>query len=295
MFNNYNCDEFMRDNILQLLSVKDDLPPLPEILIQLEKLVNDPKSDLEAIAELVESDPVLSGKLIQLANSVLLGGGRDKAGDLGSAVMRLGIKMILDLAYTLKLSNMFARLPQFDQLQFWKHTFSVALLSQALAKKLELSKQEQEVSYVAGLMHDIGILVFFHLIPEEYISFTKEIKNSEETLGSLEKEKFGIDHSELGGSFILRKWPVSSKVSKSAKLHIQEMTCNGTNLPIPQIVNLANRIASGYGAPHKMTACEIQPLEESLMQSLKMDENEIQRMMENVLESVEQAESLLNG
>ena len=95
-----------------------------------------PNADLETIAELVESDPVLSGKLIALANSVLLGGGRDKAGDLGSAVMRLGIKMILDLAYTLKLSNMFARLPQFDQLQFWKHTFSVALLSQALAKKV---------------------------------------------------------------------------------------------------------------------------------------------------------------
>ena len=73
------------------------------------------------------------------------------------------------------------------------------------------------------------------------------------------------------------------------------ITCNGANLPIPQIVNLADRIAGGYGAPHKMTVCEIKPLEESLLQSLKLDENDIQQMMENVLESVKQAESLLNG
>ena len=96
--------------------MKDDLPPLPEILIHLEKKVNDPKSDLESIAELLESDPVLSGNLIALANSVFFSGGRESADDIGSAVMRLGIKMVLDLAYTIKLSNMFARPPQFDQL-----------------------------------------------------------------------------------------------------------------------------------------------------------------------------------
>ena len=161
--------------------------------------------------------------------------------------------MIFRLAYTLKLSKMFTRLPQFDQLQFWKHTFSVALLSQALAKKFELSKREQEVSYVAGLMHDIGILVFFHLIPEEYSGFTKEIKSSEESLGTLEEKKFCIDHSELGGNFILRKWPVSAKVSKSAKLHLTKDEGSEESLSVPQIVGLADRIAGDYGVSHQMT------------------------------------------
>ena len=114
----------MRDKILQLLSSKNDLPPLPDILIKLEKLVNDPKASLESIAELLESDPVLSGNLIALANSVFFSGGREKADDISSAVMRVGIKLILDLAYTVKLSKMFARTPQFDQLQFWKHNYS---------------------------------------------------------------------------------------------------------------------------------------------------------------------------
>ena len=144
-------------------------------------------------------------------------------------------------------------------------------------------------------MHDIGVLVFFHLIPEEYGQFTKEIKNSQESLGSLEEARFGIDHSELDGKFILRKWPVSAKVSKSATMHIQEVRVNGASLPIPQIVSLADRIASGYGASHQMTACEIKPLEESLMQSLKLDENDILHIMENVLESVNQAEVILKG
>ena len=63
-----------RDEILKILTEKGDLPPLPEILLKLQKLINDPESELEEIARLIETEPVLSGRLIKLANSVLYGG-----------------------------------------------------------------------------------------------------------------------------------------------------------------------------------------------------------------------------
>ena len=79
----------------KLLETKGDLPPLSDILINLEGRINDPESDIEEISSLIQTEPVLSGRLIKLSNSVLFGGGRDEVLDLNSAIIRLGLKMFL--------------------------------------------------------------------------------------------------------------------------------------------------------------------------------------------------------
>ena len=63
----------MKEKLLALIEEKGDLPPLPEILINLERKVNDPDCDVLDIFSIIESKPVLSGRLIQLSNSVLFG------------------------------------------------------------------------------------------------------------------------------------------------------------------------------------------------------------------------------
>jgi len=89
----------VKEKLLELLETKGDLLPLSDILINLECRINDPESDIEEISSLIQTEPVLSGRLIKLSNSVLFGGGRDEVLDLNSAIMRLGLKMVLDLAY----------------------------------------------------------------------------------------------------------------------------------------------------------------------------------------------------
>jgi len=59
--------------LLALIEEKGDPPPLPEILINLERKVNDPDCDVLKISGIIESEPILSGRLIQLSNSVLFG------------------------------------------------------------------------------------------------------------------------------------------------------------------------------------------------------------------------------
>ena len=97
----------MKDKLLKLLETKGDLPPLSDVLTSLEARIDNPETDIEEISDLIKTEPVLSGRLIMLSNSVLFGGGRDKVLDLNSAIMRLGLKMVLDLAYTLELPKAF--------------------------------------------------------------------------------------------------------------------------------------------------------------------------------------------
>ena len=54
----------MIEKLLKLLETKGDLPPLSDILINLEGRINDPESDIEEISGLIQTEPVLSGRLI---------------------------------------------------------------------------------------------------------------------------------------------------------------------------------------------------------------------------------------
>ena len=191
----------MREKLIALIEEKGDLPPLPDILINLENRVNDPDCDILEISGIIETEPVLSGRLIQLSNSVLFGGGREKTEDLNDAVMRLGIKMVLDMAYSLKLPGLFNKPKSFNQLSFWTHSLGVAYLTRSLAYIVDVPKDEIEFAYLCGLMHDVGILVFDHLIPDEYGLFLEEIKTSKLTLAENEirtlDDLAGLDNEEL--------------------------------------------------------------------------------------------------
>ena len=60
----------MRDKLFTLLEQKGDLPPLPDVLLKLENHINDPNSDLESVAGLIQTDPVMQRRLIKLTNSM---------------------------------------------------------------------------------------------------------------------------------------------------------------------------------------------------------------------------------
>ena len=86
----------MREKILELIQSNPNLPPLPEILFGLQKIIDDPDCEVEDVYRLIKTDPVLSGGLITLANSALFGTGRDETRDLKDAVVRLGMKQVKD-------------------------------------------------------------------------------------------------------------------------------------------------------------------------------------------------------
>ena len=164
----------MSDELISLIETKRDLPPIPEVLINLEKRVNDPDWDIIEIYTIIETEPVLSGRLIQLSNSVLFEGGREKFVDVQGSIIRLGIKMVLDLAYTVLLIGVFKKTKDFNQFNFWTHSLSVVYLTRSLAHIVKISYDKIEFAYMCWLMHDVGILVFDHLIPDQYTELLKK-------------------------------------------------------------------------------------------------------------------------
>ena len=139
---------------------------------------------------------------------------------------------------------MFKKPKSFDHIAFWKHSLGVAYLSRTLVIHVGGSKEDVEASYLAGLMHDVGILVFDYLIPDEYGTFVRILSDSDKNLEDLELDTFGISHPELGARFVEKWWPVSKQIVASIRKHHGPLSDNIDSPGIPKFINSANQIAN---------------------------------------------------
>ena len=285
----------MRDKLISLIETKGDLPPIPEVLINLENRVNDPDCDILEISGIIETEPVLSGRLIQLSNSVLFGGGQEKSVDVEDSVMRLGIKMVLDLAYTIQLPGVFKKPKGFNQFDFWTHSLGVAYLTRSLAHIVKISYEEIEFAYMCGLMHDVGILVFDYLISDQYTELLESIKSTDHTLAEHEEETFGITHSELGKRFIERWWPVSPDMVQAIGTHHDDTGTDGNVKHIAHLLTTANLLANQNGFENGIVPRDAEPLEYSVLDKLDLDFDELEILIENTKEGLEATQSILKG
>ncbi len=286
----------MRKKIIELIKTKPDLPPLPEILLGLQKLMNDPNCEVEDVYHLLKTDPVLSGRIITLANSALFGSGKETTRNLEDAVIRLGMQQVMDLLYALELPRTFSRSKAFDQVEFWKHSLAVAFISRSLAKKVLSDFEDWEAAFLAGLMHDVGILVFDNVIPEEYYKFLtlKDLSSTDQPLDVLEKDHFKIDHSEVGEKFMKKWWQISDRVNSAALKH-HDPSDQGKPVNLDQLVATANRIANHHGITHPVMTAFEDPPEEGYLDNLGITQEELDIVIDTTKMGLLAAETVFRG
>jgi len=219
----------------------------------------------------------LSGRIITLANSAMFGSGKDTTRNLEDAVVRLGMQQVMDLVYALELPRTFRKSKAFDQVEFWKHSLAVAFISRSLAKKVLSDPDDWEASFLAGLMHDVGILVLDNIIPEEYFKFLtlKDLSSTDQPLEELEKDHFKIDHSEAGAMFMKKWWAISDRVNSAALTHHKPGPTQGKTVNLDQLVSTANRIANHHGITHPVMTAFEDPLEEGYLDNLGISQEEL--------------------
>jgi len=214
----------MREDLLKSIEQDGLLPPFPDIIRQLREMIEDPSTGMNEVAQVIQSDPVLTGRLIRLANSVFGSGAGFVVNDLNRALGRLGLKMAMDLAYSLKIPSMFPEKAGFSYPDFWKYSLGLGVVASKLGEARGLSKDEISHAYLGGLMRNTGVLLFVHLQTEAYKELLKEGRESIEGLDAVrmmrrtmqfedwETKKFGIDNAELATAFIQRWWKVDPEV-----------------------------------------------------------------------------------
>jgi diguanylate cyclase (GGDEF)-like protein len=188
------------------------LPTLPGVAVSIINLANNPDTDMAEVAKVIAVDPALVVKIFRVANSPFYGV-RRKITNLRQAISVLGLNATLTLALSFSLGTPLrvGRRVTLDTSLYWRRSLITAVASRKLGIQQGLDMPEE--LFLAGLLRDIGMLVFDSVMPTDYGPLVAAAQSDTpgsdqldyEQLAKLERETLGADHAEVG-AWLLRQW-----------------------------------------------------------------------------------------
>lgn len=186
---------FIRD----VAAGKVELPMIPAVVQKLIAALRDPDIDARKIADSLSQDPVLSGKVLRLANSSFFGGER-KMASIDAAVALIGISALNRLIVACGVASSFDALKAVDLPSFWRDAVVAATAAHRLAPAL---KADPEEAYSCGLLHATGHLILCQAYPEiANLVFAGYEPLRGAALAEVENQNFGIDHTSASAMWV---------------------------------------------------------------------------------------------
>lgn len=229
------------DKVKTMMNGVRDLPVLPKIYNKLTELIKNSEFDTGAAAAIIEQDPVICGRLLQLVNSSFYGLAREIV-SVREAVSYLGMDSLRGLVLYLEIYihvNNQSLAKSFDIEAFQKHSF----LAGEIAKEICHDGQIVELVCTAALLHDIGQLVLAFLIPEQYEEILQESQRTNENLDVVEKRVLGFTHAEVS-AYLLSLWDLPFSIIEIVAQHHEPSLTPETKLGPVGVVHFASELAS---------------------------------------------------
>jgi HD-like signal output (HDOD) protein len=225
------------------------LPVLPTVLRSLSECLSHSAEqvDVDRVVNLISYDESLAAQCLRVSNSALFNR-RSDVRSVRDAVRSMGVTRVRDLVYSCSLPALFAKAKDgMAQDTFWGHALGTALISQFLAQRLAIEKHER--FYLAGLLHDIGILVNALLFRERFREVLRAAQNSEAPLVDIERQALGFTHCE-SGRILANLWKLPEDLSTTIECH-HDAAIGGVDPEMTAVVCLADRLCRlrglGYG------------------------------------------------
>jgi HD-like signal output (HDOD) protein len=193
------------------------LPPLSALAVKLLELASDEDASIEQMVMLIEKDPSLTVRLLNLANSSSFGTGRPAA-SLSNAVMRLGFNQIKLMALSISLRGAFpmGRVEQFDYEMFWRVSLYRGLIAKALARRSRVVHPAE--AFLSAMTLEIGLPILFDLFVKGRPGrFELDLEPLDELLAN-ERAAYGIDHRQVGAA-ALRYWRFPDHIVACQRFH----------------------------------------------------------------------------
>jgi HD-like signal output (HDOD) protein len=149
---------FVKALAAELSQGQVELPSVPDIVIKLQRTLSDENVTNDTVVRVVGAEPMLAGKLLNMANSAALNTSGRKIADLRTAVARVGFNIVRSAALSFAVEQL-RRAEEFKDLQgpldaLWKSSVQIAALSHVLARRF--TSLNGDAALLAGLMHNVG-------------------------------------------------------------------------------------------------------------------------------------------
>jgi HD-like signal output (HDOD) protein len=222
-----------------------DVSTLPQVALKVMEVARDPDAGAADLKAVVESDPALGARVLRMVNSAAYAV-RAPVTNLQQAISFLGFSQVRNLALTASVSEIFAENEQIGPYQrtgLWRHMVSVGICSRLVAIRCGMSNFED--GFLAGLLHDIGIILEDQHAHEGFCRVIEGIRRGA-TLSATERQHLGFDHCQLGLR-VAEEWRFPPCVKAAIRYHHASDRYVDEGMDIVHCVEIANVICSVKG------------------------------------------------
>ncbi len=227
---------------------RTSLPTLPVVINNIIITARSEKTSAKNLADFIVNDQAISARILKVANSAYYGMPK-KIDSISRAIVIMGFREIISLALG---TGVFSALSQkgkdvrFDMTELWKHTIGVGFAARKVVKKTAMTVNES--TFLAGLLHDIGKIIFSVYFPDEYREVLEKTVTGQAPLYNIEKESLGLDHAEMA-YLLMKQWNFPADIIQPVRYHHDQSACPEEQLYMAMAINAANFIChqSGIG------------------------------------------------
>jgi len=259
-----------REQILNVLKNINNLPTLPDVVMEILRLCDDKNSTTRQIAELIEKDPVLTTKVLKLVNSSYFGLSQELF-SVNQALVLIGynnLKSLILSASMLQVFNKDSKVGAFSRKALWKHCVGVGVGARFLAKRFRAANPEQ--TFVAGLIHDVGKVIIDWFFHPEFVKIIETVDREQCSIRDAEQNVMEVTHEEIG-SYIAARWNLPTVLCDAIAYHhqLENAQENAATAALVQLSDMLIRsLEVGYGGDSKIPL-----LDKNIFKILPMDES----------------------
>ncbi|MEZ5542183.1 MAG: HDOD domain-containing protein [Pseudomonadota bacterium] len=262
-----------------------DIPPFPDIAIKIRDAMSNPNVNIDMISRIIMADPVLTSRLIRMANSALLRRGTIEITDLKTAVGRIGLELVRNTVVSMAMDNTF-KAPagsilheRIDEVR--RHSSHVAALAYILAKR-QPGFENPDDAMLAGLLHDIGKFYILNRV-QDFPALFDDPEQLEELVASW--------HTGVGRA-IVESWGFPQHIAEAVDEHEALERNHFTSPDVADVVLVANLVENVKDLPEDaMPDFEDIPA----CKRMRMRHDTMRKILEEFAEEIASMEQALGG
>ena len=218
-----------KEKIFREIKRTQKLPSPDKTALDIFRLSSDKNVDYNKLRKIVEKDPAIASRVMQLANSAFYRS-QVRIYSLKSAFVRLGMKMLGNVALGVSLVSQNKKGPckAFDYNGFWSESVARSVSSWFMADD-KASTIDTDIAFTAGLLCQVGRLAFATVYPAKYTMVLRaSASGGLVSLMDREQDVFGMDHNELGAQ-MMADWNLPEFFCRAVQYH--DKLSDRDNLP----------------------------------------------------------------
>ena len=241
-----------KEAVNKALSSRKLHPSVPEIIVEIINLTRSPYTTIHDFVKVIEKDPELASRILQIANSGFYSFKR-KINSISHAVTLMGWNTIKMISLG---STILKRMSECDK-RLYSHSLRTAHIARFLAVEADFYKIEEIA--IVGLLHDLGSIILEEYFHELFLETRQYALDHGVPTYIAERELLGIDHADVGG-WTLEEWKLPENIIESVARHhsFEQDTYHARKTAVIHVADIL-AFAVDFGGPSWEKVSEMSP------------------------------------